>query len=651
MDRQPPRSTPRSHEDWRWLRDLNNPKTLAFLRAENARVEGFMSRLRPLEDTLYEEMKGRIRETDCSVPARYGAFEYFTRTEKGKQYPILCRTSGQQGGERTILDCNALAEGHGYFALAFARVRPDGELLAYATDTSGDEVYVLRFKDLRTGAPLPEEIPDVYYSAAWDNGGFFYYTTLDAAKRPHRLWRHEAGSAAPDVLIYEEPDERFNVSIERSRSGDFLFMTIESHTTTEVRIGPDFRPLATRVQGIEYYAEHQGEWIYIRTNDGAKNFRLMRLPAADPTREWEEVIPARPDIAIEEIAGFRDHLVLIERDRGLRRAVVDGRPVDFGELVTVFLDTNEEYDTTFVRLACTSLKMPRSVYDVDMTTLRTELRKRDEIAGYDPANYIAERIFAGRVPISLVYRKEPGGAGRDGSNPLLLYGYGAYGITTDPSFSSDRISLLDRGWIYAIAHIRGSGDLGREWYEEGKLLHKKNSFADFIACAELLIAEKYTSAAKLAIMGRSAGGLLMGAVTNMRPDLFKTVVAGVPFVDCLNTMLDASLPLTVTEYEEWGNPNDPAFYEYIRSYAPFENVERKAYPNILVTAGLNDPRVPYWEPAKWVARLREMKTDDNTLLLKTEMEAGHGGRSGRYEKLRERAFEYAFLIDAIAAPG
>ena len=417
---------------------------------------------------------------------------------------------------------------------------------------------------------------------------------------------------------------------------------------TSAELTPDFKPLAARVQGVEYYVEHQGEWLYIRTNEAAKNFRLLRAPASNPAREyWQEVVPHRADVVIEDMAGFRESLVLIERDRGLKRAVIDGRPLEFEESAcTVDLDRNDDYDAPFVRLSYTSLTTPRSVYDVDLKTAARELRKRDMVHGYDPASYVSERIFTGEVPISLVYRR---GLVRDGSNPALLYGYGAYGITTDPVFSSDRISLLDRGCVFAIAHIRGSGDMGRQWYEDGKLLKKKNTFADFIACAECLIAQHYTSPSRLAIVGRSAGGLLMGAVVNLRPDLFRAVIAGVPFVDVLNTMLDDTLPLTITEYEEWGNPNDPAFGEYIRSYAPYENVERKTYPAILATAGLNDPRVPYWEPAKWVAKLREMKTDANPLLLKTEMGAGHGGPSGRYAKLRERAFEFAFILDAIAA--
>jgi oligopeptidase B len=629
------------------LRDRDNPETLRFLEAENRRTGEAMEPAGMLQEELYREMLGRIQETDMSAPARIGAFEYYSRTEPGKQYPILCRREPEQ----VILDCNQLAEGHPFFAIAFDLVSPDGNCLAYATNNDGDEVYVLRFKNLLTGETLPEEVPDVYYSAAWaSDNKTFYYTTLDSTKRPFRLWRHVIGAGQADELVYEEPDGRFNVGISRSRSGEYLFLTVDSHTTTEVRYsrgGGEFRLIAPRVQDVEYWVEHQGDSLYVRTNERAKNFKLMRIVGD----EWLEVIPHRDDVVLEGMAGFRDHLILVERNRGLRQLRVQGAAgvhwVEFGEpAFTVGLDQNEEYDTSKVRFSFTSLVTPRSIFDYDMNSRERELKKRYAVlGGYDPANYVSERIFAGDVPISLVYRK---GLERDGSNRMLLYGYGAYGIITEPSFSSERVSLLDRGFVYAIAHIRGSADMGRKWYDEGKLLNKINTFRDFIACAEHLIALKYTSPRHLAIAGGSAGGLLMGAVTNMRPDLFEVVVAHVPFVDVVNTMLDPTLPLTITEYEEWGNPNIREYYDYIKSYAPYENVGRKDYPNILATAGLNDPRVPYWEPAKWVARLRELKTNDKALLLKTIMEAGHGGPSGRYEKLREKAFEYAFILQHLA---
>jgi oligopeptidase B len=647
-------------DDWFYLRDRENPATITYLEAENRYTEEVMKASKPLEDALYEEMISRIQETDVSCPWRFGRYEYYTRTEQGRQYPLLARRI-PGGDEEILLDCNALAEGHRYFSLAFDHVSPDGNLLAYAINTDGAEVYTLRFKNLLTGELLPDEAQGVYYSAAWDAAGTcFFYTTLDETKRPYRLWRHTLGSSA-DVLVFEEPDARFNVTIDRSRSGAFLFLTVGSHTTTEVRFLDAAQPqgafqlFQTRQQDVEYYLEHQGDWFYMRTNQDAKNFRLLRAPVAAATRgKWTEVTPHREDVALEHVEGFRNHLVTIERANGLKRLLIqDSRTggehyVQFDEpAYTFFPDRNEEYDTAKFRFLYTSLVTPRSVYDYDMETRDRELRKQYAVlGGYDPSHYVSERIFATaadgvKVPISLVYRK---GTRRDGSNPLYLYGYGSYGILTEPAFSSDRLSLLDRGFVFAMAHIRGSGDMGRRWYDEGKVLKKKNTFHDFIACAEHLIAQKYTAADRLAIAGGSAGGLLMGAVTNLRPDLFHVVVAHVPFVDVVNTMLDDTLPLTVTEYEEWGNPNERAYYEYIRTYAPYENVGHVAYPHMLVTAGLNDPRVPYWEPAKWVAKLRDRKTGQNLILLKTNMGAGHGGPSGRYEKLREKAFEYAFLI-------
>jgi oligopeptidase B len=648
-------------DNWFYLRDREHPATIPYLEAENKFTSSVMEPAAALETKIYEEMVGRIQETDSSVPTRYGAFEYYTRMEQGKQYGIYCRRAlAESSAEAILLDCNALAEGKEYFSLAYDFVSPDGTLLAFALDTDGSEVYTLRFKDLRTGATLPDEIPNVYYSGAWADNANFFYTTLDETKRPYRLWRHIVGSNVPDTIVYEETDGRFNLSVERSRSGKFLLLTIDSHATSEARYLPTatpagaFRALRPRVQDVEYYAEHQGDFFWVRTDENAINFRLMRAPDNDPTN-WTEVLPHREDVSIEGLEGFRDHLVVIERENGLKQLrVADTREgfsahvVEFDEpAYTFFMEGNEEYETTALRFLYTSMVTPRSVYDYEMHSRTRELKKQYAVlGGYDSANYTSERIFATapdgvRVPVSLVYRRD---MAPNGANPLYLYGYGAYGIITEPAFSSERVSLLDRGNIYAIAHIRGSGDLGRQWYEDGKLLHKKNSFADFIACAEHLIAAKYTSPDHLTIAGGSAGGLLMGAVMNLRPDLFQTVVAHVPFVDVVNTMLDETLPLTIAEYEEWGNPNEPAFYEYMRSYAPYENVQRTAYPNLLVTAGLNDPRVSYWEPAKWVAKLRELKTDANVIVLRTNMGAGHGGPSGRYAKLKEKAFEYAFLL-------
>jgi oligopeptidase B len=651
-------------DDWFYLRDREHPATIPYLEAENRYTEEVVGASKPLEEVLYREMVCRIQETDRSCPWHLGRYEYYSRTEEGKQYPVLCRRI-PLGTEEILLDCNALADGHQYFSLAFDHVSPDGKLLAWAINTDGAEVYTLRFKNLVSGELLPDEAHGVYYSATWDaTGKAFFYTTLDETKRPYRLWRHEVGSAKTDVLVFEEPDARFNVSIIRSRSGGFLFLTVGSHTTTEVRFldaaqsDSEFRIFLPRQQDVEYFLEHQGPWFYMRTNRAGKNFRLLRAPVDNPSAEqWTEVVPHRDDVALERVEAFRNHLVTIERANGLKRLLVqDTRTgaehfVGFEEQTyTLFADRNAEYDTTKFRFVYTSLVTSRSVFDYDMDSRDRDLKKQYAVlGGYDSSNYLSERIFATaadgvKVPISLVYRR---GVQRNGASPLYLYGYGSYGIITEPAFSSERVSLLDRGFVFAIAHIRGSGDMGRRWYDDGKVLKKKNTFNDFIACAEHLIAQKYTSADRLAIAGGSAGGLLMGAVTNLRPELFRVVVAHVPFVDVVNTMLDATLPLTVTEYEEWGNPNEREFYEYIRSYAPYENVGRNPYPRILVTAGLNDPRVPYWEPAKWVAKLRDLKTDKNLIVLKTNMGAGHGGPSGRYQKLREKAFEYAFVVRMI----
>jgi oligopeptidase B len=658
-------------DNWFYLRDREHPATIPCLEAENRFTAQVMEPAAALEATLYEEMVGRIQETDSSVPAREGAWEYYVRMEQGKQYAIHCRRGLSRSGlnrsgltepapEQILLDCNALAEGQEYFSLAYDIVSPDGTLLAYAVDTDGSEVYTLRFKDLRTGVTLPDEIPNVYYSGAWTDNANFFYTTLDETKRPYRLWRHQLGSDAPDTLVYEETDARFNASVERTRSGKFLLLTLDSHATSDVRYLPTatpsgtFQPLLPRVQDVEYYAEHQGGCFWIRTDEDAINFRLLRAPDADPAN-WTEVLPHREDVSIEGLEGFRDHLVVVERANGLKQLRVmntleggASHIVEFEEpAYTLFTEGNEEYDTKTLRFLYTSLVTPRSVYDYDMDSRTRELKKRFAVlGGYDPAGYATERIFGTapdgvQVPISLVYKR---GIERNGTSPLYLYGYGSYGILTEPSFSSDRISLLDRGYVYAIAHIRGSGDLGRQWYEDGKLLLKKNTFTDFIACAEHLIAEKYTAADRLTIAGGSAGGLLMGAVINLRPELFHTAIAHVPFVDVVNTMLDETLPLTIAEYEEWGNPNEREFYDYMRTYAPYENVQAAAYGNVLVTAGLNDPRVSYWEPAKWVAKLRALKTDANVIVLRTTMGAGHGGPSGRYARLKEKAFEYAFLL-------
>ena len=652
-------------DNYFWLRQRDDPDTLPYLEDENRYTEAMMAHTVPMQSKLYQEMLGRIKQTDLSVPVPRDGYFYYSRTEEGKQYGIHCRKQGSlDAAEEILLDENVLAAGKKYFRLGNFSISPSHRLLAYSDDYDGDEAYTIRVKDLETGKLLGDEIPNTYYSLEWANdNATFFYTVLDEAKRPFKIFRHRLGETANE-LVYHETDERFTVELGKTSSRAFLLIHIASSLTSEIRYLPADRPdqpfqlVLPRVHETEYDLTHHGDSFFIRTNDSARTFRVVEAPVADPNKaNWKEIIPKREDATIEGVLAFRDYLVVEERDRGLTRIQI--RPfsaeaphyIDFPEPVyTAFPGANAEYDTRILRFNYTSLVTPHSVFDYNMATGERELKKQQEVlGGYDPSRYESERIYAAapdgvKVPISLVHKK---GLVRDGNAPMLLYGYGSYGISIDPTFASDRLSLLDRGFVYAIAHIRGGGDVGKPWHEEGRLLKKKNTFTDFIACAEHLISEKYTSPGRLAIMGGSAGGLLMGAVTNMRPDLFKTVVAMVPFVDVLNTMLDPSLPLTVGEYEEWGNPADPAYYSYMKSYAPYENVEAKSYPALLVTAGLNDPRVSYWEPAKWTAKLRALKTDNHRLLLKTEMGSGHFGASGRYEHLKETAFNYAFVLDTL----
>jgi len=654
-------------DNYFWLRERSNPEVVRYLEAENKYTEAVMKHTEPLQQKLYKEILGRIKQTDLSVPEQIDDFFYFTRTEEGKQYPIFCRRKGSlEAKEEVLLDGNALATGQKYFRIGVFKASPDHRLLAYSTDTNGSEVYTLVVKDLQTQQSLEDRIPNTYYSVEWANDNkTLFYSVLDAARRPFQLCRHTlGGDPKGDALVYHEKDERFFLGLRKSRSKEYLLLALRSKLTSEVHyLGADrpngsFRVIEPRQHEIEYGVEHWGDEFFIRTNDQAKNFRLMRAPVKEPAkRNWTEVLPHRADVMIDGIEAFRDFLVVAERQDGLRKIRVrnlrrqEEHYVDFPEPVyTAFPGANPDFNTNLLRFTYTSLVTPSSVFDYDMKARTRRLKKRQEVlGGYDPSEYQSERIFARtadgtRIPISLVYRK---GMARNGRNPLLLYGYGSYGSSTEPFFASDRLSLLDRGFIYAMAHIRGGGEMGRAWYEQGKLLSKKNTFTDFIACAEHLIQERYTSPDRLAIHGGSAGGLLMGAVTNLRPDLFKVVVAKVPFVDVVNSMLDASIPLTVTEYEEWGNPNDKKFYDYMKSYAPYENVAARNYPNLLVTAGLNDPRVPYWEPAKWTAKLRALKTDQNRLLLKTNLGAGHGGASGRYDRMKETALDYAFILDVL----
>ena len=654
-------------DNYFWLREKSNTEVIEYLKAENKYTQAMMQHTEGFQEQLYQELLGKIKETDLSVPEKMGDYYYYNRTEEGKQYPIYCRKKGSlEAEEEILLDQNALAERHEYLEIGVYKISPNHQLLAYSTDTTGGESYTLYVKDLDTGQLLGDQIPNTYYSVEWANDNqTLFYTTLDPAKRPYKLYRHQLGSdLAADALIYHEADESFFLDVSKTRSNAYLLMELENINTSEVHYleadqpTDEFRVISPRQSELEYSVEHHGDQFFIVTNAEAVNFKLMRASANNPSREnWEEVVPHREAVKLDSVSAFRNHLVISEREDGLQKIRVrnlitdEAHAVDFPEPVyTVQQGGNPEFNTNTLRFNYASLVTPMSVFDYEMDARTRELKKQDEVlGGYDPSLYESERIFAKAadgtpVPISLVYKK---GLVKDGGDPLLLYGYGSYGINSEPYFSSNRLSLLDRGFRCAIAHIRGGEEMGRAWYENGKLLHKRNTFTDFIACAEHLIAEKYTASSKIVIEGGSAGGLLMGAATNMRPELFEIVIAKVPFVDVVNTMLDASIPLTVTEYDEWGNPNEKKFYDYIKSYSPYDNIEAKEYPHILVTAGLNDPRVHYWEPAKWTAKLRTLKTGDNQLLLKTEMGAGHGGPSGRYDYLKEIAFEYAFIFDLL----
>ena len=649
-------------DDYGWLREKTSPDVISYLEAENAYADAFMKPTEELQKKLYDEMLARIKQTDVNVPYRMGDYFYYTRTEQGKQYPIYARKKGSvDAAEEILLDVNKLAEGKKFMSVAAFEVSDDGNLLAYSTDDNGYRQYKLQVKDLRTGEVFPwtaEKTGSVAWAA--DNRTIFYSVENDA-KRQWRVLRHDISSKQPDVVVFDEADELYDVDVERSRSGEWIFITSDSKTTSEVRMLSAFDPSAApkviepRKTDHKYYAEHRGDRLYIVTNDAGINFRVVSAPEHEPQQKnWVELVPYRKGVRVESADAFANHLVVRERENGLSQLeVIDLRDgsthrVSFPEpAYTVFPSSNVEFATTKFRYAYQSLVTPSSVYDYDLETRDAKLLKRTEVlGGYDPANYVSERIFAtaadgAKIPIALVYRK---GLNPKAKNPLMLYAYGSYGYSTPDSFSSTRLSLLDRGVVFAIAHIRGGGEMGKEWHEQGRMMTKKNTFTDFIAAAEHLVKEKYTSKEKLAISGGSAGGLLMGAVANMRPDLFKVVLAYVPFVDVINTMLDASLPLTTQEYIEWGNPNEKDAYTYMKSYDPYSNVEKKKYPTMLVRTSLNDSQVGYWEAAKWVAKLRANKTDSNPLLLRVNMGAGHGGASGRYDKLKEDAHDYAFLL-------
>jgi oligopeptidase B len=686
------------HDDRRvdhyaWLRNKESAEVIDYLKTENAYTDAVLAPTEGLQEKLYQEMLGRILQTDLSVPYRLRGYSYFTRTEEGKQYPVRCRRRDEEGAaEELLLDLNALAEGHSFLGLGSFEVSDSNDLLAYSTDTTGFRQYTLQIKKLSSGETLGERFERVT-SVAWatDNRTFFFTEEDDTTKRSYRLYRHVLGSGEAPILLYEEKDERFRIGVERTRSGSFLLLTSASHTASEVRFlsakhaGGNFSLIAAREDNHEYYVDHHpGDGdssdagvFYVRTNSGGRTFRLMEVSAKDPGREmWREVIPNRAGVMLAGADAFENHLVLFEREGGLPYLRIVDLPnlrkknersegdllehsnrIEFTERAyNASLGSNPEFVTDFVRFQYESLVTPRSVFDYNVRTReRILLKQQPVLGGYDARRYVTERLYAvaadgTQIPISVVYRRdtfanEPSWPeDRTAGAPLLLYGYGSYGISVPVTFGSNRLSLLDRGVVFAIAHIRGGGELGKPWHDAGRMRQKMNTFTDFIVAAEHLIAQRYTSPEKLVIEGGSSGGLLIGAVVNLRPYLFHAAISHVPFVDVLNTMLDASLPLTVGEYEEWGNPQMAEDYWVMKSYCPYTNVTRCAYPAMLVKTGLNDSQVMYWEPAKYVAKLRVMKTDTNPLLFKVNMGAGHGGASGRYDYLREVALDYAFVL-------
>ncbi len=653
------------NDEYYWLNQRENPEVIAYLQAENAYTDAVMKPAAGLRAALYKEMVGRMQQRDMSVPFFENGYWYYTRFEAGKEYPVHCRKKKSlQGAEQVLLDGNRMAAGEKYFNIGSFAVSPDNATLAYSVDTVSRRQYRLRFRSLKTGKEYAEEIKMTAGRLAWaaDSRTVFYPVIDPETLRSYKVSRHALGTAAEaDVTVYEEKDETFDVAIRLSRSRRYLILACSSTLSNEYRILDAARPdgafvvFQERVRGLEYSIDHLAGRFYVLTNDGAVNFRLMEAGEEKTGREhWRELIAHRPDVLLQDFELFKDHLVLSERRAGLTRIRVlpwgdaQGYTIDFPEQAFMAYPAfTAEPDSDLMRFNYTSLTTPSSVYEFNMKTRERRLLKRQEVlGGYNPDAYASERLMAPAydgtlVPISLVYRKDtPKGA----ATPLLLYGYGSYGASMDPAFSPVRLSLLDRGFIFAIAHVRGGQEMGRSWYDDGKLFKKMNTFTDFISCAEFLVRRGYTSPAKLFASGGSAGGLLMGAVANLRPDLFHGIVAAVPFVDVVTTMLDSSIPLTTSEYDEWGDPNQAGYYDYMLTYSPYDNVRAKEYPAMLVTTGLHDSQVQYFEPAKWVARLRALKTDRNVLLLRTNMAAGHGGASGRFRRLEEVAFEYAFLL-------
>jgi oligopeptidase B len=649
-----------------WLNDRENPEVIKYLEDENAYTSRMMKHTDKFQEDLFKEMKGRIKEQDESVPYKRNGYLYFTRYVTGGEYPVYCRKKGDASGkEEVLLDGNEMGKGHAYFNSSSVEASPDNKLGLFAIDTVGRRIYTLMFRNLETGEILPDRIENVTGSAEWaaDSKTIFYARQDEETLRSNKIFKHTLGSSPDqDQLVYEEKDETFSCYIGKTKSQKYMLIFSASTLTTEARIleasnpSGEFRVFEPRERKHEYSIDHIGNQFYIVSNWNARNFRLMSADETNTGRNnWKEVIAHRDDVLLEGMELFKNHLVVSERKGGLTALRImtwkgDSHYLDFGEAAyDAYVAYNPESETNLLRFQFNSLVTPQSTFDYNMDSKEKTLLKQQEIVGgYDASLYHSERLMAPAgdgtmVPVSLVYRKDK--FKKDGSSPLLQYAYGSYGYSTDPTFSSNRLSLLDRGFVFAIAHIRGGQEMGRYWYEDGKLLKKKNTFTDFIDCSRFLIKEKYSSADRLFASGGSAGGLLMGAIVNMNPELYKGVVAAVPFVDVITTMMDASIPLTTGEYDEWGNPNDKEYYDYMLSYSPYDNVKAMAYPNMLVTTGLHDSQVQYWEPAKWVAKLRDMKTDNNLLLLHTNMDAGHGGASGRFSRLKELALEYAFIMD------
>lgn len=648
-----------------WLNERENPEVISYLEAENAYTKEVMKHTEGLQEALYNEMIGRIKQTDMSVPYKLNGYYYYTRFEEGKEYPVFCRKKESlDAPEEIMLNVNDMAEGYSYFQVGAAVVSEDNKLLAFSVDTVSRRIYTIHFKSLETNTLLPDKIENTTGGVTWANDHkTVFYSTKDETLRSDKIWRHMLGQPQKeDVLVHHESDVTFSTSIYKTKSRKYLIIYSHSTLTSEYRFldagnpGGEFAYIQPRQRELEYSVEHFEDRFIIRTNYLAKNFRLMEAPENQPSLEfWKEIIPHRDTVLLEGFEVFQNYLVTHERINGLTQlrvfdwATMDDRYIPFEEQAyTAYFNINPEFNTDLLRFSYTSLTTPSSIFDINMQSFERQLLKQQEVVGgYDASAYFTERLWAvaddgTKIPISMVYKK---GVEINGNAPLLLYGYGSYGASMDPGFNSARLSLLDRGFIYAIAHVRGGEELGRQWYEDGKLLNKKNTFTDFIDCGEFLVAQGYTNPQKLFAMGGSAGGLLIGAVVNMSPQLFKAVIAAVPFVDVVTTMLDESIPLTTGEYDEWGNPNDETYYNYMLSYSPYDNVEKKEYPAMLVTTGLHDSQVQYWEPAKWVAKLRDYKTDDNTLLLWTNMDYGHSGASGRFARYKEIALEYAFLLD------